>query len=388
MESTEKAEEKRPKAKKLHIEFLRALCIWLVMFTHTSTAGFSLYIARPASLFYPLYLAVPFWVKTAVPIFFMISGALLLGREEPISRIWKKRIWRFLQVIFIFSLINYVWFYHNLPLSLPGHIAKFFTMLYTSDLATAYYFLYIYISFLLMPPIWRKLVKALGEELYLYLIGLNLFFVGCIPVISFLIFKGSAEMNYFLNPLLAVSEPTFYFLMGYWIENVLPMSWITKKNLIKLGLLALLGTAVAGGMTWYHGVVAGGLTEAISERFYDCFLFLNTSFVFCTCRWWFSRHKVSEGVRKALIFLGSMSFGVMLFEEITRNLTHIIYTHVLLKYLYRIPFIDAVIWISIAYCLGIVITWLLKRIPYFDRLIYLGRATGHSLFSVIFRAFP
>ena len=242
-------------------------------------------------------------------------------------------------------------------------------MLYTSDLATAYYFLYIYISFLLMLPIWRKLVKAMGEEQYLYLIGLNLFFVGCIPVISFLIFKGSAEMNYFLNPLLAVSEPTFYFLMGYWIENVLPMSWITKKNLVKLGLLALLGTAVAGGMTWYHGVVAGGLTEAISERFYDCFLFLNTSFVFCTCRWWFSRHKVSEGVRKALIFLGSMSFGVMLFEEITRNLTHIIYTHVLLKYLYRIPFIDAVIWISIAYCLGIVITWLLKRIPYFDRLI-------------------
>lgn len=257
MESTEKAEEKRPKAKKLHIEFLRALCIWLVMFTHTSTAGFSLYIARPASLFYPLYLAVPFWVKTAVPIFFMISGALLLGREEPISRIWKKRIWRFLQVIFIFSLINYIWFYHNLPLSLPGHIAKFVTMLYTSDLATAYYFLYIYISFLLMLPIWRKLVKAMGEEQYLYLIGLNLFFVGCIPVISFLIFKGSAEMNYFLNPLLAVSEPTFYFLMGYWIENVLPMSWITKKNLVKLGLLALLGTAVAGGMTgttaWWPG---------------------------------------------------------------------------------------------------------------------------------------
>ena len=369
MESTEKVGEKRLKVKKLHIEFLRALCIWLVMFTHTSTAGFSLYIARPASLFYPLYLAVPFWVKTAVPIFFMISGALLLGREEPLSQIWKKRIWRFLQVIFIFSLINYVWFYHNLPLTIPGHIAKFFTMLYTSDLATAYYFLYIYISFLLMLPIWRKLVKVMGENLYLYLIGLNLFFVGCIPVISFLIFKGTAEMNYFLNPLLAVSEPTFYFLMGYWIENVLPMSWLTKKNLVKLGCLAILGTAIAGGMTWYHGVVAGGMTEAISERFYDCFLFLNTSFIFCTCRWWFAHHRVSESARKVLIFLGSMSFGVMLFEEITRNLTHIIYTHVLLKYLYRIPFIDAVIWICIAYCLGIIITWLLKKIPYFDRLI-------------------
>lgn len=176
-------------------------------------------------------------------------------------------------MIFVFSLINYVWFYHNLPLSISGHIAKFFTLLYTSDLATAYYFLYIYISFLLMLPIWRKLVKVLDEKLYLYLIGLNLFFVGVMPMVSFLIFKGSAEMNYFLNPLLAVSEPTFYFLMGYWIENVLPQSWLTKRNLVKLGIAALLGTAAAGAMTWYHGIAAGGMTEAISERFYDSFLF-------------------------------------------------------------------------------------------------------------------
>lgn len=270
---------------------------------------------------------------------------------------------------FVFSLINYVWFYHNLPLSIPGHIAKFFTLLYTSDLATAYYFLYIYISFLLMLPIWRKLVKVLDEKLYLYLIGLNLFFVGVMPMVSFLIFKGSAEMNYFLNPLLAVSEPTFYFLMGYWIENVLPQSWLTKRNLVKLGIAALLGTAAAGAMTWYHGIAAGGMTEAISERFYDSFLFLNTAFVFCTCRWWFSTHHVSEKTGKALVFFGSMSFGVMLFEEITRNLTHVIYTHILLKYMYRIPFIDAVIWISMAYALGVVITWGLKKIPYFARLI-------------------
>lgn len=78
------------KKKKIHIEFLRALCIWLVMFTHTSTSGFSLYLERPASFFFPLYIAVPFWVKTAVPIFFMISGALLLEKEESISRIFKK----------------------------------------------------------------------------------------------------------------------------------------------------------------------------------------------------------------------------------------------------------------------------------------------------------
>ncbi len=358
-----------PKKKLLHIEFLRFLCIWLVMFTHTATAGFSIFIVRPESFFYPLYLAVPFWVKTAVPIFFMISGALLLGREEPISVIFKKRIWRFLQVIFVFSLINYVWFYHNLPLTIPGHIAKFFTMMYSSNMATAYYFLYIYIGFLLMLPIWRKLVKAMTNTLFLYLIGLNLFFVGCVPVISYLIFQGTAEINYFVNPLLAISEPTFYFLIGYWMEHVLPKEWLTKKNLLRLFVAALIGTCIAAIMTHYRGVLAGGMTEALSERFYDSFLFLNTAFVFCLARWYFLTHEISLSWSRCLVCLGSLSFGVMLFEEITRNLTHIILSRVLLVYLYRFPFIDAVIWICLAYLLGLLFTWLIRKIPYFKKLI-------------------
>lgn len=357
------------KPKKLHIEFLRFFCIWLVMFTHTSTAGFSIYLLRPESFFFPFYIAVPFWVKTAVPIFFMISGALLLPKEEPLSIIFKKRIWRFVQVIFVFSLLNYIYFYHNLNLSFFGHISKFFTMIYASNMATAYYFLYIYIGFLLMLPLWRVLVRHMTNRLFLYLISLNLVFVGIVPVFSFLIFKGTAEINWFINPLLAVSEPSLYFILGYWIENILPIHWLTKRNLLLLGLAALAGTAIAASMTWYHGVVAGGLTEAISERFYDSFLFLNTAFVFCLARWWFSYHEVSAKWQNALVFLGSMSFGVMLFEEITRALTRGFFHHILLAFLPRFPFFDAVIWICIAFALGVLLTYLIKKIPYFNRLI-------------------
>lgn len=356
-------------AKKLHIELLRFLCIWLVMFTHTSTAGFSIYLSRPDSFFFPLYMAVPFWVKTAVPIFFMISGALLLGKEEAVSIIFKKRIFRFLQIIFIFSLINYVYFYHNLNLSIYGHISKFFTMIYSSHMATAYYFLYIYLGFLFMLPLWRTLVKHMSHSLFLYLIALHLFFVGFVPVFSFLIFQGSAEINWFINPLLAVSEPTFYFLTGYWIENVLPLHKLTKRNLCLLCLAALGGTALSAVMTCYHGAVAGGLTEAVSERFYDSFLFLNTAFVFCFFRRWFDRHEVSPKAKKVIVTLGSLSFGVMLFEEITRALTHRFFTHILLAYFPRIPFIDAVIWICLAFALGLMFTYLIKKIPYFARLI-------------------
>lgn len=355
------------KPRKIHIEFLRALCIWLVMFTHSSTFGFSLYLSKQDSPWFPLYLAAPFWVKTAVPIFFMISGALLLGRNEPISVVWKKRIWRFLQIIVIFSLINYLFFY-----AVPERhfsVSRFLTITYSTNMATAYYFLYIYIAFLLMLPIWRVLVQGLTNKLYLYLIGLNLLFVGCIPVFSFLVFSGHNEINGFVNPLLAVSEPTFYFLMGYWIENVLPKSWITRKNLCRLGTAALGGTIIAAAMTWYHGYVAGALTEQISERFYDSFLFLNTAFVFCASRYWFAHHTLSDTWRRRWIFLGSMAFGVMLFEEITRAVTRPFLTRILLPHLPGLPFLDAVLWITTAFLLGVVITFILKKIPYFKKLI-------------------
>lgn len=357
------------KGKKLHIEFLRFFCIWLVMFTHTSTAGFSLYLLRPESFFFPFYIAVPFWVKTAVPIFFMISGALLLKKKEPISVIFKKRIWRFAQIIFIFSLINYLYFYHGLNLSFFGHLSKFFTLMYSSNMATAYYFLYIYIGFLLMLPLWRILVRHMTNQLFLYLIALNLFFVGFIPIFSFLIFKGTADINWFINPILAVSEPSFYFILGYWIENVLPIYWLTKRNLLYLGMAAIAGTMIASIMTCYHGVVAGGLTEAISERFYDSFLFLNTAFIFCASRLWFITHNISERWQKILLFLGSMSFGVMLFEEITRNITRFFFNRILLTYIPRFPFFDAVIWICSAFILGLLLTYLVKKIPYFAHLI-------------------
>ena len=160
----------KTKTRLLHIDFLRILCIFLVMFTHTSTSGFSLYLNKINSNWFPLYIIIPFWIKTAVPIFFMISGALLLKKEEPLSVIFKKRIWRFAQVLIIFSFINYLYNYRNFNISL------FSSLLYSQTLATAYYFLYIYMSFLLMLPMWRALVKNLTNKIFIYLISLNLFF--------------------------------------------------------------------------------------------------------------------------------------------------------------------------------------------------------------------
>lgn len=141
----------------------------------------------------------------------------------------------------------------------------------------------------------------------------------------------------------------------------------SRRNLFKLGLAALLGSVIAAGMTYYHGIIAGGLTEAISERFYDSFLFLNTAFVFCFSKWWFSTHTISDAWRNRLIFLGSVSFGVMLFEEITRNLTSHIRKNACIPAphpVHRCCYLDMP-----RLCAGNHHHLLHKKIPYFNKLI-------------------
>ncbi|MGN1235339.1 MAG: acyltransferase family protein, partial [Christensenellaceae bacterium] len=86
----------KPKPEKhLYLEILRVFAIFGVIFNHTYDKGYFLFATRPIGSF-------PFWVemalsigcKCSVPIFFAISGALLLGKDEPLSVIWRRRILR------------------------------------------------------------------------------------------------------------------------------------------------------------------------------------------------------------------------------------------------------------------------------------------------------
>lgn len=76
--------------KKLHLEFLRIIAIMLVIFNHTGEKGFLLYTIARDSVLYEFYLFSSIACKVAVPLFWMISGALLINKEESISVIYKK----------------------------------------------------------------------------------------------------------------------------------------------------------------------------------------------------------------------------------------------------------------------------------------------------------
>lgn len=80
--------------RRLDIECMRILAAFFVIFNHTETTGFFLFSYYDThGIRYWLYLFISIFCKFSVPLFFMISGALMLNRiSEPLKQLWHHRI--------------------------------------------------------------------------------------------------------------------------------------------------------------------------------------------------------------------------------------------------------------------------------------------------------
>ena len=101
------------KEKRLDYELMRILAIFLVVFNHTENRGFFLYQAPGCSAVNAiLSLLLATVCKIAVPLFFMISGGLLLHRQETLKDLLCRRIVRMALVLVLFSGILYGFWIH------------------------------------------------------------------------------------------------------------------------------------------------------------------------------------------------------------------------------------------------------------------------------------
>lgn len=93
----------------LHIECMRILAAFFVIFNHTEGNGYFLFAGCPrGSLSYWLYMSISVFCKISVPLFFMIAGALLLRKEVSLPKIWREKIVRMVLALCIFSLVSYI----------------------------------------------------------------------------------------------------------------------------------------------------------------------------------------------------------------------------------------------------------------------------------------
>lgn len=95
------------KLRKTYLDLMRIIAILCVIYNHTGERGYNLYVFNDSGVKHVFYVGIAAFVAVAVPIFFMISGALLLPKEESLSDLFRRRICRIITVIVLFSILQY-----------------------------------------------------------------------------------------------------------------------------------------------------------------------------------------------------------------------------------------------------------------------------------------
>ncbi len=290
------------KRKKYYLDALRVAAVLLVMYNH-SPAYLSFQVQSGVEFEISMFLSMV--CKIAVPVFFMISGALLLGKTESFSDLFRKRIVRCVLALAVFS------FLYKLKMAVKGaasfSLLSFILLLPREVAFLPYWYLYSYLGFLLLLPILRPLAQNMDRKTFQYLILLQIVF-GCVfPVLGNL--KQWWLCGYLsVSPILA--DLLFYPLVGYGIDR-----FVTEEE-FRNWKGVFVNTALLISFYFTRKLVLKDYaqTGAYGELFLGFLTAIPAMLLFLDCRTLISEKWMPGWLKKLLPFVGDMVFGIYLLD--------------------------------------------------------------------------
>lgn len=356
-------EQVKAEPRKLYLDALRILAMLLVIFNHTGSFGFFRFVETQNPVLYWIYLAGAVFCTMGVPLFFMISGVLLLLREESIATVYKKRVLRILLTLLVFSVIQYLYQvrFQNVEFSIP----RFLRTIYTDQIVAPYWFLYAYLGFLMMLPLLRAMVRGMERPHYRYLLVLSVVFLGVLPVVQYLLLHDMVYINLALP--LVTTTSLFYSVMGdYFERRLLPEEAVSRRRLIYYSIGGVICIFTSMGMTHLLGIVSGELSEARSQTFLACLIAVPAIAVFLLVKKLFSKGACPRPLAVAIRSMGGCTFGIYLLHAMLMDRL----MPVLYYFQERLDTLPAcLIYVLAVFLCGYGITWVLKRIPLVRKLV-------------------
>ena len=372
-----------------HFDIIRAVAIVCVLYNHTNKRGYYLYAFTDSLPLKIFYIALAAFIAVGVPLFFMVSGALLLKKEETIADLYKKRVSRILIVLVVFSIVQ--WLFRVADGRDELSAGFLFGKIFTDGVIAPYWFLYAYLAYLMILPLLRRLVQVMKAEDYRYLIGLLLIVEGVIPTILYPF--GITELNgFFVLPF--INRVVIYPLLGYYMEYVLPENVYENESAGKCRPTVRAVLAIAAVLAFF--VVMTLIRNLPYEDFtvydkglYTCsFTALLDMAVYYLCKRAVVRRKPATSPTYGgngndscgpslpagfIISFGGAAFGIYLIEQIVREHTTGIYDVIcgaISKGAGDIgSFIACLIWLAVVAAVSYLITIILKKIPGLNKLL-------------------
>ena len=348
----------------LHIEVMRIIAAYFVIFNHTQKKGFFLFSCyERGSVQYWGYMSISIFCKVAVFLFLMITGALLLQKDIELKTICAKKIPRIAGALLIFSVIMYIGFgveYGFVSYSIVDFIKK----VYTNQIITVYWYLYVYIAFMIAFPFLRAIVKTIKKIHYKYLFVLYIIFTAIIPCLEYYLFQGSVRMYSGLNPAWLFTNIVFWPLMGYYIENVFDIEKCIVKILGIWILLSLIGIGISAYLTYYMHGITGICEEDSSQMFFSTFIIFPCIMIYLVTKYFVTRYQMSELLKKIIISMGSCSFGIYLLHILIKDLlSGLGLWKVFRKELHMNHMLSALLFCAVTFLFCYGVTFILKKVP-------------------------
>ncbi|MBQ9197796.1 MAG: acyltransferase [Clostridia bacterium] len=359
------------KQKKVYLEWLRILAVLLVIYNHLPAyIGYTTAAGLPRALL--MFQAAV--TRINVPLFLMVSGALLLNRREDYRLVLKKRVLRFALVLIVFSLgmaAGQAVYSRVKGLDFSLSPLGFLSGLLANSLwnTETYWFLYAYISFLLLLPLLQRIAAGFTRQDFYLLLGLQLLLSALLPAVNlFLSLAGQPALRLadsLVFPLSAVSA-FFYPLMGCYLENAVDIRCMERERVLLLALLGAGAAALCCLFTYMEAAHAGVFTENYLGMFtaliaLPAFLLIKR----LTLVDWPALGRGRLG--RTACALGALTFGVYLLDPYWKMLLWGSFSRALSPLLPPVPL--SLCWVVLSAALGCGFTWLLKKLPGFRKLL-------------------
>lgn len=169
-----------------YMDYLRSIAIIGVLFIHAAAPYASMYQKIDFSMWEAgiIYNSLARW---CVPVFFMISGALLLGRkDEPLKDFFSKRANKILVPFLFWSVIYYLWRVFVIYSS-SASFTEFKELFLNATIYYHLWYFYALISIYLLIPMFNVFCRHASQQLVGYTVALYLLFFGIFRYYDFLV---------------------------------------------------------------------------------------------------------------------------------------------------------------------------------------------------------
>lgn len=343
---------KRTEDKIVYLELIRIIALFMIMWNHTYENGFMYFLQCGSSKFYMVYIALSVLCKAGVPLFFMVSGFLLLGREESFEFVFRKRIIRIILIICLYTF-GYMLYYGK-------DIQDVWKYFFSECVTESEWFLFFYLAFLIVLPFLQKMVANFRETDYKIIIVIAIAALVIGPIVEYF---GGFQFNPNFNVSDFLQWNILYPIMGYYWGKKTEETKVTRKSVgiavgLGFGILAICSILVAYRLD-KEGIFLDGLFHKNGLPIITVVVFWIIRYIGVRIKW--------DKLKKAIAYVGSCTFGVYLLEPILREKTILVCHYCTIIGINQV--IASFIWILAAMSVGIIVVGIIKKIPYVNKLL-------------------